>query len=115
MLDFLRNAFGSSEGEIVSPEEISPERRKALLETLARVIVDRRLTAPAIFFLESVKPLNFLGGQAMIFFEPIVRSVFPFQAYTEFAILLQDRGTVEALIQEVERLENEKSNFKNQK
>ena len=108
MFDFLKNAFGSSEGERVSPDEIPPERKKALLETLAKGIVDRRLTAPAIFFLESVKPLNFLGSQTMIFFEPIIQSIFPFQSYSEFAILLQDRGTVEELIREVERLDGEK-------
>ena len=114
MFDFFKNAFGSLDEEIVSPDEIPPERRKALLEGLAKGIVERRLTAPAIFFLESVKPLNFLGSQAMIFFEPIIRSVFPFQAYSEFAILLQDRDTVEELIQEVERLDEENSKSKNQ-
>ena len=112
MFDFLKNAFGNPDQEIVSPDEIPPERKKVLFETLAREIVERRLTAPAIFFLESVKPLNFLGSQAMIFFEPIIHSIFYFQAYSEFAILLQDRETVEKLIQEIERLEDEKSKSK---
>lgn len=109
MSDFLKNAFSAGpEKEIVSPDDIPEERRKELLEKLAKGIVDRGLTAPAIFFLESVKPLNFLGSQAMIFFEPIVRSIFPFQAYSEFAVLLEDRNTLEHLISEIERLEEER-------
>jgi hypothetical protein len=112
MFDFLKNAFGSPEHDVVSPDEIPLERKKILLEGLAKGIVERRLTAPAIFFLESVKPLNFIGSQAMIFFEPIIRSVFPFKTYSEFAILLQDRETLELLIQEVERLDSEKSSSK---
>lgn len=111
MFDFLKDAFSvgaDAEKELVSPEDIPEKRRKELIEKLAQGIVGRGLTAPAIFFLESVKPLNFLGSQAMIFFEPIVRSIFPFQAYTEFAVLLEDRETLESLICEMERLEEER-------
>jgi len=108
LFDFLRNAFSTGEEkEIVSPEDIPEQRRKELILRLADGIVKRGLTAPAIFFLESVKPLNFLGSQAMIFFEPIVKTIFPFQAYTEFAVLLEDRQTLEHLICEIERLEGD--------
>ncbi len=109
LFDFLKEAFSTGpDKDVVSPEDIPEERRKELVEKLAKGIVSRGLTAPAIFFLESVKPLNFLGSQAMIFFEPIVRSIFPFQAYTEFAVLLEDRKTLERLICEIERLEEER-------
>ncbi|HID94498.1 MAG TPA: hypothetical protein EYP53_00380 [Candidatus Latescibacteria bacterium] len=106
MLDFLKNAFAVESGKgIDGLQGVDLQRQKELVGRLARAIVQRRLTAPAIFFLESVKPMNFLGNQVMIFFEPIVRSLFSFAEYSEFAALLQDRDCLEKLISEIERLE----------
>ena len=41
---------------------------KAFLIKLAEEVKARRMTTPAIFFLEMMRPLNFVGSQAMIFF-----------------------------------------------
>ena len=45
---------------------------KVFLTRMAEEVIARRLTTPSIFFLEMMKPLNFVGSQAMIFFGPII-------------------------------------------
>ncbi len=40
---------------------------KAFLSKIARKIVELKLITPSIFFLEMVKPLNFIGSQTMVF------------------------------------------------
>ena len=63
------------------------------------------MTVPAIVFLESVKPLNFVGSQAMAFFEPIVQSLFNLKDYDTFRSALEKRQTLEILIQKIEAMD----------
>jgi len=63
------------------------------------------MTVPAIIFFESVKPMNFIGSQAMVFFEPIVQGLFEFKDYTTFRQALEKRTTLEILIQRIEALD----------
>ncbi|MFQ6092982.1 MAG: hypothetical protein ACE5OR_09925 [bacterium] len=79
----------------------------ALLDKIARRIVDRGLSAPAVIFLESTKPLNFLGCQALNFLEPLVQSMFSIKNYNEFIRLMERRSNIEELILRIERLEEE--------
>lgn len=81
------------------------EKQREIIERLATKIVERRLTAPAVLFLESAKPLTFLGNQALIFFQPIVQTVFNFKTYDEITDLLEDRDNVEHLLKKIEELE----------
>lgn len=105
---WLRSVFGTGEEfQYVSPEEVPEERRQEIIRVLARAIVERRLTAPAVFFLESMKPLSFVGSQAMIFLQPVIQAIFPFRSYNEFSVMMEDRKNVEELICEMERLEAE--------
>jgi hypothetical protein len=84
-------------------DELSPERRDELIGKIARAIVERNLTAPAIFFLESTKPLSFIGSQVMVFFDPLVRSIFNVRGYDDVRIALEDRRNVDLLLHEIER------------
>jgi len=90
-----------------------------ILDRLAGWVVDRRLTAPAIFLLESHRPVSFLGSQALIaaspivhFFESALQTFFgpeyAHAAYRRFAELLEDRDTVERLIVAIERRNQER-------
>lgn len=118
MFDFLRNAFAvGPEKDILSAQQISREKREEFIRGLAEAIAERGLSAPVILFLESVKPMNFLGSQVMVFLEPLVKSVFPFQSYSEFAALLENRDCIEQLILELERLsvENPRSGEEEEK
>jgi hypothetical protein len=65
------------------------------------------MTVPAILFLESVKPLSFVGSQAMYFFEPMVRALFPLPEYERLASLMERRESVEELLVRIERRDEE--------
>ena len=88
-------------------EETNDKERSEILDRFARKVVERRLSAPAILFLESSKPLSFLGNQAMVFFQPIVQSIFTFRSYDDVMMLLEDRENVERLLRRIEELEAE--------
>lgn len=89
--------------ELPPPEKDPlPEEEHAVLEKVARKVVDKGMTVPAILFLESVKPLNFIGAQALIFFEPIVQSVFNIRDYDTFRSALEKRPSIEIIIQKIE-------------
>ena len=77
----------------------------ALFAAVAARVVRMGLAVPAVFFLESVKPLSFLGSQAMIFFEPFVRAFFHLGQYERFARLMEERESVERLLQKIEALD----------
>ncbi len=76
---------------------------RALLDSLADGIVRRRLTPAALFFLESMKPMSFLGGYTMMFLRPIVAVIWPDpQRWDRVAALLERRGTIELLLRRLE-------------
>jgi hypothetical protein len=87
--------------------EVNPERGKELLAKIANQIVKRKMTVPAIMFIESVKPLSFVGSQVLIFMQPMVQAFLNRKEYDEFAVLMEDRDNVELLLQEIERQEAE--------
>lgn len=90
-------------------EENDSKELSPLLGKLAKEVVDRSLTAPAVMFLESTKPLSFLGSQVMVFFAPFVKAFWTGASYDQLAELLEDRENVERLLQEIERLEAEQN------
>ena len=85
---------------------LSPEQEE-VLHKVAKKVVQKRMTVPALMFIESVKPLNFIGSQLMVFFEPIVQTLFDFKAYTIFREAIEDRQNVEVLMQLIEKYDAE--------
>jgi hypothetical protein len=79
------------------------QRRDELVEQVAREIELRGLSAPAVHFLEANRPYRPLGANAMLFFDPVLRSIFcgEIDGVTE---LLGDDAGIEQLI---DRLEEE--------
>ncbi|MDF1543869.1 MAG: hypothetical protein P1R58_02060 [bacterium] len=73
-----------------------------MVEKVARKVVEKGMTVPAILFLESVKPLNFIGAQALVFFEPIVQTLFNFNDYNTFQTALEKRESIEVLLLKIE-------------
>ena len=86
--------------------EFGPEDEQ-LITKVAQRICRMRMTVPAIFLLESSKPLAFLGGQLLIFLEPFVQTLFNFAQYQRFALLMEDRDNWERLVRKLEDLEAE--------
>ena len=80
-----------------------------LLRKLAQKVVDWHMTVPAILFLESVKPLNFIGSQTMVFLEPFVTAIFssPMSVhdYNLLRQMMEKRENTERLLQKIEELD----------
>src|SRR6266849_1503959 len=67
------------------------------LERVAVAVVERGMAVPAVVFLESVGPMNFLGSQALHFFTPILEVVFSQRDVERVALLLERRDTLSRL------------------
>ncbi len=80
-----------------------PAEEDAVLEMLAVKVIQWRMAIPAILFLESVKPLNYIGAQAMVFFEPMVQTIFNFKDYDTFRVAMERRENIENLLQKIEK------------
>ncbi len=78
-----------------------------LIDAVAAQVVNRRMSVPAILFIESSKPLSFIGSQFLFFFEPIIRAFIRGDQYTRFATLLEDRSNIELLLRAIESKEND--------
>jgi hypothetical protein len=93
----LQHAFAlEPEGKPLSSEDL------ALLERAADAVVARGMAVPALVFLESVGPMNFLGSQALHFFTPILEVVFPQRDVERVAHLLERRDTLARLASLIE-------------
>lgn len=79
-----------------------PDEQKHVLDKVAIQVVRRSLTVPAIVFLESIKPLNYITAQAMVFFEPIIQSIFNWRDYDNLRNALERRESIEMLILRIE-------------
>lgn len=87
-------------------EELTPQQEE-ILTKIARKVVLWKMSVPAVLFLESVKPLNYIGSQMMAFFEPFVQTLFSWKDYDEFRKMMEDRGTIERLLRRIEVLDSE--------
>jgi len=90
------------------PRERTPED-EALLDRIAGAVVRFGMTVPAVFLLESSKPLSFVGSQFLHFLSPIVHSVLNAEELDRLAVMLERRDTIEVLIRRIEGLEEARS------
>lgn len=81
---------------------------RAFIDRLAGLLSARGLTVPAIVALESMKPFTFVGSQALVFFDPVVKLFLEIKDYPRFIALLEDREKVEELILALEAREEER-------
>jgi hypothetical protein len=89
--------------DIPDPQhEALPAEEEAVLDRTAKKVVEWSMAVPAILFLESMKPLNYIGSQTMVFFEPIVQTIFNFKDYDTFRSALEKRQSIEVFIQKIE-------------
>lgn len=93
-------------GQDIPPDskELTPEEAE-LMTKIAAKVVHWQMTVPAILFLESVKPLNWIGSQTMVFFEPFVSAVFNVKEYNIFRGMMERRENVERMLQKIEELD----------
>ncbi|HJN19194.1 MAG TPA: hypothetical protein QGH10_27120 [Armatimonadota bacterium] len=94
--------------DLTTPPETPELTDDELIEKVAEEIVDRRLAAPAIFLLESSKPVTFIASQGLVFLGPFVDAALSVPSYDQFCDLLEDRSNVEKLIVRIEAREEER-------
>ncbi|MBN2788752.1 MAG: hypothetical protein JXR69_01020 [Candidatus Delongbacteria bacterium] len=86
------------------------EEQKILLQKIAKAIASKGMSAPTIFFLESVQPLNFIGSQIMAYLEPFLTFFIPRDAYNDIQQILEQRKGIDYFLSILEEEE-----FKKQK
>ena len=101
MKDWVRNAFAVD----ADAELVVDDRTRDIVERLAREIVRRRMTTPALLALEMGRPLNYIGSQAMVFLQPIVSVLFDTDGYEAFAKFMEQRKSVDYLCDRIEQAE----------
>ena len=80
-------------------------RQDELVDRLAAKVVERKMSLPAILFLETVRPLNFVGSQVLVFLGPVVKALFTARDYDEIQEFLEHREGIERLVRRIEEKE----------
>ena len=76
---------------------------RAFLDELADGIAKRRLTPAAVFFLESMKPMGWVGSQLLLFLRPLVAIIWHDPVRWDRAQrILEKRGAIELLLRRLE-------------
>jgi hypothetical protein len=99
--DKIKHAFAVETDQPFSPEEL------AILDKLANAVIKRQMGTPAIMFLESIRPLNFIGSQAITFFQPVLTFIFSSKDVEMLEKILERRKSVGILIEMIEQKESE--------
>jgi len=101
----FKNLFADGGRKAPVPAQPLTEDEARVIESVAAKVVEWKMTVPAILFLESVKPLNYIGSQIMVFFEPFVQTLFNLKDYDTFRALMERRESVELLLLKIEELD----------
>jgi len=102
-VSWIRHAFAVDRP---GPAEPTDAQRR-LVDKVCVEIVRRRLTTPALIFLETSRPLNYLGAQAMHFLQPIATVVLDRDGYRSFTEFLEQRGSVDYFCNRIQDLETQ--------
>jgi hypothetical protein len=82
---------------------------EAAIEQIAGRVVSERMTSAAILFLETMKPVSFLGGQAAIAATPLLGGFLEPMKLERYSDMLGNREFVERLVRRIEELEAERA------
>lgn len=97
---WLANAFA-----IERPEDFAPTaEQQEVADRICREIVRRDMVPLAILSLETCRPLNYVGSQAIHFFAPFLSFLVEPRSQKLFAEFLEKRGSIEWLCQRLETL-----------
>jgi hypothetical protein len=99
--NWFRHAFSTVDD---GPAEPTPEEA-AVVDRVLSAVVERGLTTPALLMIESVRPLNYVGAQAMRFFQPLAEVVLPAAGYQLFTGFLERRSSIDYLSRRLQELD----------
>jgi len=96
------------------PRELTPEEEEELIEKISTTIVRSGLGTVALLYLESYKPLSFVGGQMTLFFlSPILPLLGKWgQLGTDLMMLISKRENVDRIIERIRELMQEEEGKK---
>jgi hypothetical protein len=86
------------------PEPLTEEQ---ILERISDWIVKKRMSTPALFLLESFRPMNFIGSQFVVFCQPFLSMLFDPAGIETFTATMERRENVERLLILIERKDRE--------
>ena len=87
---------------------LNPEKCE-VLDRVADFVLRRKLGLPAILFLESVRPLHFIGAQALLFFEPFLNILLNGEKLRLFREAMEDKRYLDYLVERIENPEKSRS------
>jgi len=77
---------------------------KKIISKLATEIVNRGMSVPSIFFLESTKYISFVGSQFLVFLGPFATCFINNNKYYDLVEILGEKNNINFLIDEIERM-----------
>lgn len=98
--DWLTHAFA-----VETDTSAPPPEQVAAAEKVCHEVVRRKLTPAAVVFLETARPLNYLGAQTMQFFAPMLTVLVEPDSYQAFATFLERRDAIDWLLTKLEELD----------
>ena len=98
----IKHAFALSSKNEPDPSE----EQKMVVEKVCKEISRRHLTTPALIFLESFRPLNYIGSQVLHFFHPFISAITNAHGYRIFTEFLEKRSSIDYLYNRIEYFEN---------
>ncbi len=100
-MTWIKNAFAVDPPGPAIPTE--PQRK--VVDRVCLEIVRRHMSTPGLIFLETFRPLSYVGSQVLHFFQPIVSAVLRGEGYQHFTDFLEQRGSIDYLCERIEKLE----------
>ena len=91
----------------VKPLEITP-LQEASVDKVTDFLVRFGMTTPALFTLETMRPLSYVGSQFMHILSPAVSTFLTSEAWNEMADLLEDRRGMEYVLKRIESADRER-------
>jgi hypothetical protein len=86
--------------------QVSP-LQEASVDKVAQFLVRFGMTTPALFTLETMRPLSYVGSQFMHMLTPAVSTFLTSEAWNEMADLLEDRRGMDYVLKRIEKAERE--------
>jgi hypothetical protein len=83
-------------------DELDEQEEEALIEKAANEIRKRRLELPAMLFLESHKPLSYIGANASVVFAPFLVPFLGFDAVNNYSRLMSRRDNIDRLLDKLD-------------
>lgn len=89
------------------PLQITP-LQEASVDKVADFLVRFGMTTPALFTLETMRPLSYVGSQFMHILTPAISTFLTSEAWNEMADLLEDRRGMDYVLKRIESADRER-------